>query len=274
MTSSGILEKLDAMEKEEGSLLRLLQFYRELVRIQARVGQELKRPDPGFSSEQILQRTNEGKPLVAGDEFRFDWPLLQKTSQEIAGLFKKYADLFNNNPEEFDRLTNEALTPDAVTAWYEGKPISSVDGVSEVLFRDLIHAAAKPSLVNYAEALNASIKQERWRRGYCPICGGNPDFSFLSKENGSRWLVCSRCDTEWLFQRLRCPYCNNTDQKTMSYYTGDEETYRLYVCDNCKHYLKTIDLRTTTNSVLIPLERLLTLEIDAQARDYGYSPCE
>ena len=274
MTSSGIIEKLDAMEKEEGSLPRLLQFYRELVRIQARVGHKLNKPDPGFSGEQILQRTNEGKPLVAGDEFRFDWPLFQKTSREMAILFKEYANLFNNDPGEFDRLTDEALTPDAVTAWYDGKPISSVDGVSEVLFRDLIHAAAKPFLVNYAEAMNASIDQERWRRGYCPICGGNPDFSFLSKENGSRWLVCSRCDTEWLFQRLKCPYCNNTDQKTMSYYTGDEEMYRLYVCDNCKHYLKTIDLRTTANSVLIPLERLLTLEIDAQARDYGYSPCE
>lgn len=274
MTSSAIVEKLDAMEKEEGSLPSLLQFYRELARIQARVGQELKKPDPGFSGEEILQRTNEGKPLVAGGEFRFDWPLLQRTSQDIANLFRKYANLFNNAPEEFDRLTEGVLTPDAVKAWYEGTPLSPADGISEALLRDLIHAAAKPFLANYSETLNASIDQGRWRRGYCPICGGNPDFSFLSRDNGARWLVCSRCDTEWLFQRLKCPYCSNTDQKTLSYYTGEEGPYRLYVCDNCKHYLKTIDLRNTKTEVLIPLERLFTLEIDAQARDYGYSPCE
>lgn len=273
MTSSGIVKKLDAMEKEEGSLPRLLQFYRELVRVQARVGQELNKPSPGFSSEDILQRLSEGKPLIAGGEFQFDWPILHKTSQDIAKLFIKYADLFTNAPEELDRLTEGVLTSDAVGAWYEGASLSPADGISEALFRDLIHAAAKPFLVSYSEALADSADLERWRRGYCPICGGNPDFSFLSRDNGARWLVCSRCDTEWLFQRLKCPYCNNTDQKKLSYYTGDEGPYRLYVCDNCKHYLKTIDLRNTKTDVLIPLERLLTLEIDAQARDYGYSPC-
>ncbi|UCB43431.1 MAG: formate dehydrogenase accessory protein FdhE [Dehalococcoidales bacterium] len=274
MTSSGIVEKLDAMEKEEGSLPRLLQFYRELVRIQARVGQELNKPNLGFSSEEILQRTSEGKPLVAGSEFQFDWPLLQKTSQEVVTLFSKYTDLFNNAPEEFDRLAEGVLTSDSVGAWYEGASLSPADGINEALFRDLIHAAAKPFLVNYSESLAGSVDMGRWRQGYCPICGGNPDFSFLSKDNGARWLVCSRCDTEWLFQRLKCPYCSNTDQKKLSYYTGEEGPYRLYVCDNCKHYLKTIDLRNSKADVLIPLERLLTLEIDAQARDYGYSPCE
>ncbi|MFC1892816.1 hypothetical protein ACFLYR_02095 [Chloroflexota bacterium] len=46
--------------------------------------------------------------------------------------------------------------------------------------------------------------------------------------------------------------------------------YRLYVCEQCKQYLKATDLRRATGEIIIPLERLFTLGIDAQAREYGY----
>ena len=35
------------------------------------------------------------------------------------------------------------------------------------------------------------VDQEKWRRRYCPVCGGNPDIAYLDTERGSRWLVCS-----------------------------------------------------------------------------------
>ena len=116
-----------------------------------------------------------------------------------------------------------------------------------------------------------NVDQERWRRGYCPVCGGSPDFAYLDKERGSRWLVCSRCDTEWLFQRLQCPYCNTQDQNQLAYLTDNDGRYRLYVCDNCQQYLKAIDLQRAKGEVIIYLERLFTLYLDAQAREYGYS---
>jgi hypothetical protein len=274
MTSSRILDKLDAIEKEEGSLPRLLEFYRKLILIQTRVGQIIEKPSPGLSSETIHQRIVDGKVLVTASEFTLDLKLLQDTFQEVAVLFGEYADLFDNPPEEFGKLTGVTITPDSIKAWYEGTPLPSTGEISQSLLKELVQASARPFLTGYASALIDSVEQERWRRGYCPICGGNPDLSFLSRDNGARWLVCSRCDTEWLFERLKCPYCNNTDQKTLSYYTDDEGTYRLYVCDNCQHYLKTVDLRVARPDTLIPLERLITLEIDIQARDYGYSPCE
>ena len=44
------------------------------------------------------------------------------------------------------------------------------------------------------------------------------------------------------------------------------------VCDRCKNYLKAIDLRQAKSEVLLPLERLYTLDIDSQAQQYGYHP--
>ena len=130
----------------------------------------------------------------------------------------------------------------------------------------------RPFLTSHAETLTSSIDQERWRRKYCPICGGSPDFAFLDKERGSRWLLCSRCDTEWIFQRLECPYCGTQDQKALAYLTDDEGLYRLYTCEQCKRYLKAIDLRQAKAEILLPLERFYTLDMDSQARKQGYSP--
>jgi FdhE protein len=123
-----------------------------------------------------------------------------------------------------------------------------------------------------AAVLSDLIDNERWRRGYCPVCGGSPDFSYLQRENGARYMICSRCDSEWLFQRLQCPYCDNRDQNKLHYYADEKGVYRLYVCDNCKRYLKAIDQRQAEEVILLPLERFMTIDIDRQALEKGYQP--
>ena len=116
------------------------------------------------------------------------------------------------------------------------------------------------------------VDQKLWRRGYCPVCGGSPDIAFLDEEAGGRWLVCSRCDARWRFQRLECPYCGNQDPESLSYFSDDAGVYRLYVCDKCHTYLKAIDLRKVSEDVSPSLERLTTLDMDVQGKSKGYQP--
>ena len=96
--------------------------------------------------------------------------------------------------------------------------------------------------------------------------------AYLEEKEGARWLVCSRCDTEWLFRRFECPYCNNNDQAKLGYFTDDKGLYRLYFCEKCRKYIKAIDLRITEEKILFPVERILTLDIDSQALAEGYEP--
>ena len=56
------------------------------------------------------------------------------------------------------------------------------------------------------------------------------------------------------------------------YFADDEDLYRLYVCEQCHKYIKTIDLRHTESEILLPLERVLTLDMDRQAQEKGYKP--
>ena len=272
-----IIKKLEELKREEGTLPQILEFYEKLLRIQTRVGHRIGVPNPSPRIEATSRQPERGKPLIAFDELALDWVLLRDTFRDVADVFAEYPELFGPVPEELmGSRVKRFPTKKAVEAWFKGAKLPSTtitNNVSEALLSNLIHASIKPFLASYSTALLGLVEQESWRRSYCPVCGGNPDFAFLDTERGARWLICSRCDAEWLFQRLQCPYCGTTDQNALSYFTVGDELYRLYVCEQCKHYLKTVDLRQAKSEVLIPLERLLTLDMDRQAQEQGYSPC-
>ncbi len=272
-----IASQLEEIEKAEGRLPALLEFYSKLIQIQDRVGQQISVPNPLFTPEAVKAHALSGKPLLGFTELAIDWPLLRKTYKEVVALFHEYSGLFGIMPEDITNLTpGQLVSKRNVRNWYRGKPIilnTELTDKTQILLGAVLGAALKPFLVREALTLRSSLDMEIWRRGYCPVCGGNPDFSFLAAESGARWLVCSRCDTEWLFQRLQCPYCDNADQNKLSFFANETGTHRLYVCDRCKHYLKAVDLRQAKKSVLIPLERLITLDLDRQGQEKGYSPC-
>jgi len=272
-----IIRHLEAREKKEGTLPQLLQFYLSLRRVQAKVEQKLaSRLEPGLSREAIAKRLTDGIPLVAFEELALDWPRLRDTFTRIAAVFGGYPELFPGFPQKLkEPEAGQHLTKKLIKAWFDGKklpPTPLADDASESFLLAVVQATLRPFLTSHARTLIGAVDQERWRRPYCPICGGSPDFSYLDKERGSRWLLCSRCDSEWLYQRLQCPFCGTQNQKALTYFTDDKGLYRLYVCDDCKHYLKTIDLRQTESGVPLPLERLTTLDIDRQALEKGYRP--
>jgi FdhE protein len=271
-----ILKELEE-KGEKGNLPQILKFYQDLLRIQS--GVELKIAsllEPSLSSEAIAARQERGLPLIRFDELALDWPLLRDTFSQVIAVFAKYPELFGEIPERLKApKAGRLLTKKALKAWFEGDelpPSLATGDVNQNILRAMIQAAMRPFLTSHARTLTSSISQEHWRRSHCPICGGSPDFAYLEQEVGARWLLCSRCDTEWLFQRLECPYCGAQDPKSLAYLTDDEGLYRLYTCDQCKRYLKTIDLRQAKTEVLLPLERFYTLDMDSQAREQGYSP--
>jgi FdhE protein len=265
-----ILKKLDVREKEEGNLPLLLEFYRALLVIQSNTKKRLGVSEAGLSKKDIDERIRNGLPLLRFENLDLDWGLLEETFAKVVAAYHAYPELFGDMPED----SVPRLTKELVKAWYEGGEIPEpVSAASQRLVRAMLQATMNPFLRSYSQVLIGSFDIEFWRRRYCPVCGGSPDFSFLDKERGSRWLVCSRCDTEWVFQRLECPFCGTQNQNSLVLFTDEEELYRLHVCEQCKCYLKTIDLRKTEDEALLPLERFNTIDLDLQAKEYGYSPC-
>jgi FdhE protein len=272
-----ILKKLQDLKKEEGRLPLLLEFYQKLLQLQANARKRIHTPAPGLSREAIRVRIQKGLPLVGADDLTLDWPLVQDIFAQAIAVFAKYPGLFGETAGRLKETgTGRILTKKAVEAWFTGKALPStiLDGTGENIMLAIIQATLQPFMANCSEALISSVEQELWRRGYCPICGGSPDMASLKGEYGARWLLCSRCDTEWLFQRLECPYCGTQAQNALAFFTDEDELYRLYVCERCKCYLKAIDLRKAKTEILLPLERLYTIDLDTQAVGKGYHSCQ
>ena len=275
-TTRKIYEKLLKQERENGSLPLLLEFYKKLVQIQADTQKQIGLIEPTISGLMINRRLKNGIPLVKFEEFAINWDLTRVTFEKIVTLFAEYPQLFSEIPKRLRGAKGgRFLTEKAINKWFTGKtlPLRLTDGVNNILIQSIIQSTMQPFLNKHAFALIDQVEGDAWRRHYCPICGGSPDLAYLDKDVGARGLVCSRCDAEWLYQRLQCPYCKNLDQPSL-HFLEDEKNgfYRLYLCDKCHTYLKTIDLRKTDEEVLLPLERVYTLDLDRQAQEKGYHP--
>ena len=275
-TDGEILKRLEEWGKQGECSPRFLAFYQRLLGIQSRAEEHIGTPEPSLNRRALDERIERGLPLISFDELALDWSLLEDVFAEVVVTFASYPGLFGEVPKSLRKLESRAAPlREMAKAWFDGVQLSSViagDDIDENLLESIVSATLRPFITTYSKALLALVDQERWRRRYCPICGGSPDLAFLDRERGARWLVCSRCDTEWLFQRLECPYCGNKDQGALGYFTDDKGLYRLYVCERCHTYIKAIDLRHTESEILLPLERIVTLDMDRQGQEKGYKP--
>jgi FdhE protein len=134
----------------------------------------------------------------------------------------------------------------------------------------VLNHALHPFLDAYRAAAAPWIEGHPEYRGRCPVCGGRPDLAALEGEAGGRRLLCSRCDAEWPYHRVGCPFCANEEAGSLGYFSAGE-AHRLYVCDRCGGYLKTVDLRETWRRLPLAAERILTVGMDLAAARQGYA---
>ena len=106
----------------------------------------------------------------------------------------------------------------------------------------------------------------------CPLCGGKPIVGVLRSEGdgAKKSLICMLCAHEWGFRRVYCAGCGEEREPQMAFYSAPEIAHvRVYVCDTCHTYLKSIDLTKTGLAVPV-VDELATLPLDLWAREHGY----
>lgn len=117
--------------------------------------------------------------------------------------------------------------------------------------------------------LTSGIEQSSWMRGYCPVCGGAPLMGIFRQDDGL-WLVeCSLCHTLWNLQRAACPFCYETQGKLDYLYVDGDRSRRVNYCTACRKYVKTVDSRNDEEQKLLPLEDILTTNLDLAAEKEG-----
>jgi formate dehydrogenase accessory protein FdhE len=272
-----IIGSLRNLEAGTDEISRLATGYRELLQIQMEAKLSVTVVRPNLSETLVRERLGEGIPLLLFEDFHPDWNQVQAVLKQIMAWAATDSEGSCEITDALENIASDpALLKKVAGVWYQGLSLKTLPlsrSIDVELLTSVVGATLKPFLSAYSTLLLPEVDQESWRRKDCPLCGGKPDFSVL-KEGGTRWLFCSRCDGEWLFSRIECPYCGTRNQETLAFLTSEDQAdvYRIYVCEECRTYLKAFDSRGSGADVLLPLERVLTLHLDRQGQEKGYEP--
>jgi formate dehydrogenase accessory protein FdhE len=121
---------------------------------------------------------------------------------------------------------------------------------------------------------NAPVDERR-----CPACAGKPQLSFLQNnettaESGNRDLMCAKCLSVWSFRRVVCANCGEEDPVKLGYFESTAINHvRIEACDNCKYYLKSIDLTRLGNAQPL-VDEVAAAPLDLWATEHGYTKIE
>ncbi len=198
-----------------------------------------------FNGDEIKRQALEGKPLI--EESRID----------LSGLTEFFMDIFNVYNRFSTRKSDEALAeaeklvPDLAEILEEFLYLKGdtqmqahvSDSFPAEILIFLIKNTLTPLVEEYSDRVVPSIDLDSWESGSCPVCGHPPGLAELKKTSSGRqrYLYCSLCHTSWPFQRLKCPFCEKTEDKETEYLSfPDEENYRVDICNSCKSFIKTV----------------------------------
>jgi FdhE protein len=267
-----ILEALEAEAGRRPEMADTIDLYRKLVECQADA--HVLQKGSGLAAEEAASRLEQGQPLLSPETVEIDpetfaelcsrigFTLAQQQRELVKPLALIHAWL-RERRQEIGTLAVEYLREGRVGKGEEA-------GLEGSLLSFIFTHSLRPLLRAQAAALSGYVNDSQWYRGRCPICGGEPDIAALERGSGQRRLLCSRCDSEWAYLRIACPFCGNEDPSQLSYYPSDDKVYRLNVCERCHRYLKTVDRRETAGEGLLPVERILTVGMDFAAQKAGY----
>lgn len=271
-TDEELLTALQEEREKHPELGEVIDLHREVISARAETEVEPLQLEP--DEQEVAQLIERRVPLLRHWEPGWDLDRFRGLSAQICGIGARHReDLAGQFEQIRSVLTEDADGTRGLVADYlrEGKvEEAKPPELDDELLRFVLNNGLHPFLQAHAAVLAPLIKDEKWYQKLCPVCGGEPDFGYLEKEVGGLRLLCSRCDTSWTYRRGECSFCGNSEKETFAYYLGEDEVYRLYVCDKCKRYLKVLDGRETAGKPLLPVQRIITIGMDISARQEGY----
>ncbi len=144
-------------------------------------------------------------------------------------------------------------------------------GVSPGVVATLAQTVAIPFLVAAARAIGGQ-PASTWHTGYCPICAAWPVLAEFRGLERDRWLRCARCGAGWRFPHQHCPFCANSDHRTLRYLAeeGKQDAQRVEVCEICRGYVKTFATLGAWSHGEVLFQDLTTIELDLVAVEHNY----
>lgn len=273
--STYLISKKESALKSGSITPEMFDFYHKLFLMQEEF---IKNLDSQGAS--LFKPGDKNLPAFKADLLEFDDTLageLEKLLNNIIELIKK-----DNSGLNFDTLAKEfkSFAPDVfvqlINRDFDGleKQASSCKlDLDEFIF--VLHNVFKPLMVFIRNSSGFKLESdEDWLENHCPFCGYLPGMGKIagSKDN-QRILSCALCENEWKFVRVTCTFCGNSEQKEQGYFEFTENpVYRVYYCNQCKSYIKSINVPKSMEDEGFDLhvEDILTTYLDSSMLGKGY----
>lgn len=245
----------------------------DIVTLQRRIRGRLSTPWITHEPEWIAEHVAAGVPLLRFDDVTFDWMELRLLFRQMADVLARYDIL-----EPADHATLMALardshpTADEVRSWFDARvrrALASWSCPHGDMFPQVLDLCARPFVERAAESVRTSADVAGWGQSYCPFCGADPEMASLALD-GSRRLHCGGCATAWPFDAGTCPSCQDATPRHQVSYASHGSPYRLLACNVCRRYLKAIDARYLDRPIMLSVDSIATLPLDAAALQRGY----
>jgi FdhE protein len=217
-----------------------------------------------LSNEDIASRLSGGEPLLTFDRLPLDWNEARLLFRQVTDILRRHDAIDASTATRLQELGRSNELPELTRRWFEGGDSSGIDMLGDVLGWSM-----RPFLARAADVLQHRIAVGAWRRGVCPLCGGEPDFACITTA-GERLLICGRCQTRWPTEHYACPFCGEGDKQRITSFATPDGTYRVTACQSCLRYLKTLDGRRAGRAVLPAVDSIATLPLDAVVMQKGF----
>ena len=268
-------ERIDFLISKKPEYADILRFYKKISELQATAPPRLNLKLPIVEKPIMDIREMEGFPLISREEFLIDVPSSTALFEAICTASKHANEKMRINIQILEEAFSvNALRLEDLLKHHEDNTYLDLVlrdfAIDKAVLKFLIHMSIYPSLHAHAEMLKDQINLKQWLRGYCPICGSRPLMSEFNAE-GLREYLCSFCGFEWPGERLKCPFCENSDHTKLHYfYAEGDEAYRVDICDACNQYVKTVDSRKLDYEPDLGLEDIVTIHLDILASEKGF----
>jgi FdhE protein len=271
--------ELKQLKLAQPELASAIDMQLALVEMQRRVQGRV--PLPRIAIDQAWARSQQaaGRPLVRFADIPLEWSDFRLTLRQTADILLRFEALERADHQRIVALARDgnALEP-LVSAWYDassgvepgGDTKNRTDTDAPAGLDQVLVLALRPFLARCAEALTPQVDLASWNHGHCPICGWEADFAVITP-GADRRLFCGRCVAQWAFAPLTCPFCANDDRALITSFATRDGRYRVYACDVCRRYLKAYDARHAQRPVMVAVDTIATLPLDAAAMQRGYT---
>jgi hypothetical protein len=269
--------ELKQLKVEQPDLASAVDMQLALVEMQRRVQSRVPLPWIQVDPEWLKAQEAAGRPLVRFKDIPLEWSDFRLTFRQTADILQRFDVIERVDHEKIVALGREGNTlAPIVSEWYDAT--SGVDGIdpqrraladTPAGLDQVLVLAIRPFLGRCAEALTQRLDLSAWHHGHCPCCGWEPDFAVITPTSDRR-LVCGRCVSQWNFAPLTCPFCANADRALITSFATRDGRYRVYACDVCRRYLKAYDARRASRPLMVAVDTIATLPLDAAAMQRGY----